>query len=282
MILESHAKLNLFLYIRDPLPNGFHGIDSVFQPISLFDKVSVEEINEDKIILDSNSKEFPRDESNLCWKATNLLKQKFGIKKGVKIFVEKNIPQAGGLGGGSANGAAVLKALNKIWKLSLNEKELVSIGLELGRDFPSCLMEKTSFCKNKEEEIQKAPVLPKTFFVIVAPEAEVPAQKTKLMYQLIDKIPNKKKLEIDSMLSAIKSKNHEKIFASMGNTFEEIDFPNYEKIISQIKEFRKKEIACMLAGSGPSYFAAFKKKSGAEKFFKEISKNEKAFLCESV
>lgn len=124
--LKAPAKINLGLSILGKLPNGYHLVKTIYTQISLFDLIELEDINEDKI-------DF-KDKSNLVWQAANLVKEKYKIKKGVRISLEKKIPMGSGLGGGSSDAAAVLKGLNELWQLNLSQKELINLGKELGSD----------------------------------------------------------------------------------------------------------------------------------------------------
>ncbi len=112
MAINSYAKINLFLKIGKRVSSGYHNIQSVMQKIELSDNISIEPINEDRIIVESTNKEI-ENEKNLAYKVALLLKKKFKVRHGVRIFVEKNIPLEAGLGGGSSDAATTLLNLNK-------------------------------------------------------------------------------------------------------------------------------------------------------------------------
>ena len=118
MLLNSYAKINLYLKIGKKLKSGYHNIQSIMQPIELHDNISFEKLDENRIILESNNKEL-ESKNNLAYKAALLLKNKLNIKEGVRITIEKQIPLASGLGGGSSNAANTLIALNKIPTFSM-------------------------------------------------------------------------------------------------------------------------------------------------------------------
>lgn len=124
--LKAPAKINLGLSILGKLPNGYHRVKTIYTQISLFDLIELEDIKEDKI-------DF-KDKSNLVWQAASLIKKRYKTKKGVKILLEKKIPIGSGLGGGSSDAATVLKGLNELWELKLNQKELINLGKKLGSD----------------------------------------------------------------------------------------------------------------------------------------------------
>src|SRR3989338_8645492 len=135
MLLNSYAKINLYLKIGKKLKSGYHNIQSIMQPIELHDNISFEKLDENRIILESNNKEL-ESKNNLAYKAALLLKNKLNIKEGVRITIEKQIPLASGLGGGSSNAANTLIALNNLWKLKLSKNKLISLALEIGSDVP--------------------------------------------------------------------------------------------------------------------------------------------------
>ena len=126
MAINSYAKVNLYLKIGKKLNSGYHNLQSVMQRIELGDNMSIDPINEDKIIVESTHPEISNEE-NLAYKAALLLKKKYKVKHGVKIHIEKNIPLEAGLGGGSSNAATALLNLNKLWGLKLKEKQLIEI-----------------------------------------------------------------------------------------------------------------------------------------------------------
>ena len=135
MYINSYAKINLFLKIGRKLKSGYHNIQSVMQRIELMDKLSIDTINEDKIIVGCTNKEL-ENEKNLAYKMALSLKNKYKVKHGANIFIEKNIPLEAGLGGGSSNAATVLLSLNKLWGLKLKERQLVEISSKVGSDVP--------------------------------------------------------------------------------------------------------------------------------------------------
>ena len=106
--LKSRAKINLSIDVLGKRQDGYHLVEMIMQTIDLFDIIKIFSLNEDKIIISSNSKDIPTDSSNIVYKAVNLIKQEFSIKRGIEIYIEKNIPVAAGMAGGSSNAAAVL------------------------------------------------------------------------------------------------------------------------------------------------------------------------------
>ncbi len=140
--LKAPAKINLFLEILGKRDDGYHEIETIMQEIDLADNLQFEETQEG-VELECNDKNIPLNQDNLVCKAANLILKECGIKKGVLINLEKNIPVGAGLGGGSSDAAATLKALNLLWKVGLNDGELMDFAAKLGSDIPFFIYFKT-------------------------------------------------------------------------------------------------------------------------------------------
>jgi len=136
LVIQSYAKVNLILEIISQRPDNYHNLSTIFERISLCDKIILKPRRDDLVRIRCADKKVPRDNSNLCWKAARLLQEKFKIKRGLDIQIVKFIPVGAGLGGGSSNAASVLLALNKLWKLKLTRKRLAGLGAQLGSDVP--------------------------------------------------------------------------------------------------------------------------------------------------
>ena len=146
LTMESYGKINLFLDVLYKREDGYHELNTVMQQISLKDKLTFREI-ESGIKLESFGLKIPLDSTNLVYKAWEYLKDLSGVEKGIHIIIEKNIPVAAGLAGGSSNAAATLKALNQLWNLNLSLEELMKIGGKIGADIPFCLLGGTALAQ---------------------------------------------------------------------------------------------------------------------------------------
>ena len=137
LVIHSFAKVNLALEIINKRPDNYHNLNTLFERISLADKIILKNRRRDNLIkIRCSDQNVPRDESNLCWQAAKLLQDKFGVEKGLDIKITKRIPVGAGLGGGSSNAAGVLAGLNKLWKLNLSKSRLAALGAQLGSDVP--------------------------------------------------------------------------------------------------------------------------------------------------
>ena len=209
MLLNSHAKINLYLKIGKKLKNGYHNLQSVMQLVELHDNISFENLDEDDIIVESNNKDL-ENKDNLAYKAALLLKDRFNIKKGVKINIEKSIPLAAGLGGGSSNAANTLVALDKLWKLGLNQKKMINLASEIGSDVPFFISGKSALVEGFGNKVKPLRKSISTNIVLVNPGIRV---STKWAYKEFDKSKNKIKSKANAkdLIKAINKKDIKKI-----------------------------------------------------------------------
>lgn len=171
MILPSFAKINLGLRILGKRSDGYHDLCTIFQTISLHDTITFDEA--DELTLTANLRYLPMDERNLIIKAGHRLMELTGVKRGAVVYLEKQIPSPGGLGGGSSNAAVAMLAFNKLWELGLSIEELHSIGTELGSDVPFFLYGGTAIGTGRGTEIEPINDLALENIVLVAPHVRV-------------------------------------------------------------------------------------------------------------
>ena len=154
MKVKCRAKINLGLDVLGKREDNYHLVRMIMQSIDLYDYIIIDETKKD-IVIECDSDLVPCDDSNIIYKAVNLLKMRFNIDKGVKIKIIKNIPVAAGLAGGSSNAAGTLVALNKLWNLKLSVEELKELGLTLGADVPFCIQGGCALAEGIGEELQQ-------------------------------------------------------------------------------------------------------------------------------
>src|SRR3989338_6984433 len=131
MAIPSYAKINLYLKIGKRLSSGYHNLQGVMQRIELSDSITIEPLSEDKVVVECTNKEL-ENENNLAYQAAMLLKKKFRVAYGARIYIEKNVPIEAGLGGGSSDAATTLMNLNKLWGLKLKERQLIELASQIG------------------------------------------------------------------------------------------------------------------------------------------------------
>ena len=181
MKLEAHAKLNLTLEVLGKRPDGYHNLVSVMQTIDLHDEIELEE--SDEISLDCDVPELSNDD-NLAVKAAKALQTVAGVSDGVHITLRKRIPAAGGLGGGSADAAAVLSGLNRLWGAGLDARELSSLGLAIGSDVPYLLQGGTALVQGRGEDVTPLPKADLKWFVLLSPGFQIENKTGQLFSKL--------------------------------------------------------------------------------------------------
>ncbi len=256
MLVNSCAKINLCLKIGKRLKSGYHNIESVMQLIQLHDRISFEILNEDKIAIESNNKDM-ENKNNLAYKAALLLKNKLNIKKGVKITIEKNIPIAAGLGGGSSNAASTLIALNKIWGLSQSAKKLAGFAIEIGSDIPFFIWGKASLVGGIGDKVKPLKKSTSINIVLVNPGIKV---STAWAYREFDKHKSKPTpgKSVKDLINALAKKDIKKVSENLYNDFEPLIEKKF-KIVKEIKaNFRKfGALNSIISGSGPTVIGLF-------------------------
>ena len=261
--LKSRAKINLSIDVLGKREDGYHLVEMIMQTIDLFDKIKIFSLKEDTLIIESNSLDIPLDSTNIVYKAADLIKKQYNIKEGVKIIIEKNIPIAAGMAGGSSNAAAVLVGLNQLWQLKLSENKLKELGLKLGADVPFCIGGQTALAENIGEKLTKIDGLSENIFILVCkPELFV---STKEIYEeidlkIIEKRPNNKLL-----IQLLKENKIQQIADNMYNVLEEVTRERYP-VIEEIEKIMMENdaLGSMMSGSGPTVFGLYRNREDAE------------------
>lgn len=272
--LKSRAKINLSIDVLGKRPDGYHLVEMIMQTIDLFDIIKIFSLNEDKIIIRSNSKDIPTDSSNIVYKAASLMKREFNIKRGIEIYIDKNIPVAAGMAGGSSNAAAVLVGLNKLWNLNLNKNKLKELGLQLGADVPFCIEGEASLAENIGEKLTNIHGLSQDVFILVCkPELFV---STKEVYEAIDSKIIEKRPDNKLLIELLKENNIELLSKNMYNVLESVTKEKYP-VIEEIERvmINNNALGSMMSGSGPTVFGLYNNKHDAEKCKKILLENFK-------
>ena len=255
LTLKALAKINLGLDVLGRRDNGYHDVRMVMQTIYLYDNVTLTRIKEPGIQVETNLSYLPVDENNIAYKAAKLLIDEFGIQEGVHIKLEKRIPVAAGMAGGSSNAAAVLVGMNRMFDLGLSQSELMERGVSLGADVPYCVMRGTALAEGIGEELSSLPPMPKCYILVAKPAISV---STKWVYETLDAKEIVEHPDIDGLLQGLKEQDLSKIASSMGNVLESVTIERYP-IIETIKDAMKEAGAlnAMMSGSGPTVFGIF-------------------------
>lgn len=260
--LKALAKINLGLDVLGRRENGYHDVRMVMQTIYLYDNVTLTKTEEPGIHLECNLFYLPVDDTNIAYKAAKLLMDEFSIQEGVRIVLDKHIPVAAGLAGGSSNAAAVLVGMNRLFSLGLSQEELMKRGVSLGADVPYCVMRGTVLAEGIGEILSPLPPLPKCCVLIAKPGISV---STKTVYEKLDSQEIEVHPDIDGILEGLKEQDIQKVAASMGNVLEAVTIGDYP-IIEQIKDVMKEHGAlnAMMSGSGPTVFGIYEDRAKAK------------------
>lgn len=272
--LKSRAKINLSIDVLGKREDGYHLVEMIMQTIDLYDIINITENDIDEININSNSLDIPLNKNNIVYKAAEVLKERFNIKSGLNIFIQKNIPVAAGMAGGSCNAAAVLVGLNKLWNLKLSEKQLQEIGLALGADVPFCISGNAALAQGIGEELTYIKGLPKdTSILICKPNLFV---STKDVYQGLDLDNIKDRPDNKLLIKCLEEGNIKVLSENMVNVLETVTSKMHEEILDIEKVMLDNNaLGSMMSGSGPTVFGLFEKEEdaikGKEKLLKKYN-----------
>lgn len=279
--LKSRAKINLSIDVLGKREDGYHIVEMIMQTIDLYDKLKITEIEENSILIKSDSVDIPLNKDNIMYKAASLLKYEFNIEKGVEISIEKNIPVAAGMAGGSSNAAAVLVGLNKLWNLGLSEERLKDIGLKLGADVPFCITGGSALAEGIGENLSNIKGINEDVNILVCkPDIFV---STKEVYKSLNMDKVKRRPQNVKLIEALKKEDIKFISENMVNVLEEVTSLKYTEI-GQIEDImiKNKALGSMMSGSGPTVFGLFGNKDCAIKAKEELmAKYNQVYIVKS-
>ena len=255
MRLRAFAKINLGLDILRKREDGYHEVRMIMQTIQMYDVLEMKRVRKPGISLSVNYSYIPNDERNLVYKAAKLLMDEFQVKEGVDIRLEKFIPVAAGMAGGSSDAAAAMVGINHLFKLGLSEKDLMDRAVNIGADVPYCIMRGTALAEGIGEKLTRIAQVPDCYVLIGKPGIGV---STKTAYESLqlDKIQSHP--DIDGMIRDIENGNLLAMTDKMGNVFESGIIGKYP-VIGEIKDLMEANgaLKAMMSGSGPTVFGIF-------------------------
>lgn len=278
--LQAPAKINLGLAILGKLNSGYHEVKFIFSQVSLFDRIQLKEIPTNEIKIICNDQQVPTDKINTVYQAALLLKKMVKTQKGLEIKIDKQIPVAAGLGGGSSDAAQALIGINKLWNVGLNTTDLIKVGFKIGVDVCYQLVGGTKLATHLGEKLNPLPNLPQIHLVLTNPNIEV---STKWAYTNID-YSQIGKNQLDSLIDAVKNKDVKKIAKNLHNDFE-FWVPNLVPVILKIKKKMLKQgaLGAIMSGSGPTVFGVCENKAVALKVYNSLKKEfPKTYLAQTI
>jgi len=265
-ILEkASAKINLSLDVLHKRDDGFHEVEMIMTMVDLADRIEIHELPQDRITLSTHSGYIPLDEKNIAFQAAKLLKARYEVRQGVHIHLDKRIPVAAGLAGGSSDAAATLRGLNRLWRLDIPLDELQRLGAILGSDVPFCIGGGTALATGRGELLKAIESPPPCWVVLAKPPINV---STSAIYGKLNAKQIKSHPSTAELLEAIRTKNLDRLCQSMGNVLEEVTLGMYP-IVRQLKECMENLGAdgVLMSGSGPTVFGIVSKEIKARRIY---------------
>lgn len=275
-IERAPAKINLTLDVLYKREDDYHQLEMVMSSVDLADHLTFTPLQEDKIEVYTNKAFLPVDKRNHVYQAVRLVKEKYQISSGMRIEIEKRIPVAAGLGGGSTDAAATLRGLNKLWKLNLSVEELIEIGMKIGTDVPYSIVGGTAFVSGKGEKVRPIKPMPPCWVVLAKPKISV---STKTVFRALeverlqDYQPTSRIVE-----AAIESGDYYEMVNNLSNALEIVTFDRHPKL-EQLKERMLKYgmDGVTMSGSGPTILGFSRNFSRAKRVY-----NSLRGFCEEV
>ncbi|WP_028274870.1 4-(cytidine 5'-diphospho)-2-C-methyl-D-erythritol kinase [Atopococcus tabaci] len=264
VIEKAPAKINLNLDVLGKRDDGYHEMRMVMTSIDLADHLTFKPLEEDRIVLHSNSGFMPLDERNIVYKTALLVKERFNVTKGVDITIDKQIPIAAGLGGGSSDAAATLRGLNRLWNLGQSLEDLALLGAEIGSDVPYCVHGRTAHATGRGEKIELIEEIPQCWVVLVKPRKGISSW---MIFENLN-VESLQRYNTEEMLEAIKNHDYEQVAKHAGNALEQVSVEK-QPAIKQIKEkmLQFGADAALMSGTGPTIYGLCKHSSRAHRVY---------------
>lgn len=268
LVKNAYAKINLGLDVLRRRDDGYHEVKMIMQMTDLYDTLTFESREDGKIYIHADHAKVPCDEHNLIYKAAMVLFEETGSRIGADITLEKRIPVAAGMAGGSTDAAAALIAFNEMLGQPLSRERLKEIAVKVGADVPYCVMGGTALSEGIGELLTVLPAPPEAFLVIAKPDIDV---STAFVYQNLHLESILEHPDIDGMAEALRAGNLKRIAELMGNVLETVTIPAYP-IIGETKRICCEEGAmnALMSGSGPTVFAVYDSEEKAKNAAKRI------------
>lgn len=243
--LVARAKINLHLGVGETLDSGYHQVTTIIQSITLADEVHIEPSDELICLCDDRELNGP---NNLAHRAAAVLRERFNVRQGAQISLRKRIPIGAGLGGGSADAAAVLVGLDRFWELGADNNQLLDLAAGIGADVPFCLHGGTALATGFGEQITPLPALDLGQFLVIKPDQSL---STALVYEEYDSLYRRSKIGVEAMVAAIDAGDRNRVIKLLANSLE----PAAENLLPAVRDLKEAALsagaeAAMVSGSG--------------------------------
>ncbi|GAB2719015.1 4-(cytidine 5'-diphospho)-2-C-methyl-D-erythritol kinase [Paenibacillus thermoaerophilus] len=261
---KAPAKINLSLDVLRKREDGYHEVEMVMTMIDLADRLEMRELPRDSIVISSQAGYIPLDEKNLAFQAAKLIKERYNVRQGVYIHLDKKIPVAAGLAGGSSDAAAALRGLNRLWNLNIPTDELQRLGAELGSDVPFCVTGGTAVARGRGEVLEPIPDPPQCWVVLAKPSINVSTADVYGRFRVNPAL----KPSTAGVTEAIRKGDFAAMCRSLGNALESVTLPLYPEV-RQIKELmvRLGADGVLMSGSGPTVYALVQRESKVARLY---------------
>ena len=279
LTIKAYAKINLYLDVISRYPDGYHQIISIMQSVSLHDLLEVSDAPYPVIDVRC-TEDALSGTTNLAYRAALELRKQTGVKAGASINIKKNIPIAAGLAGGSADAAATLVGLDRLWGLNLSSEYLIEIASRIGADVPFCLSGGTMLAGGKGELLEPLAPLPDVSLVIATPPVPI---STAEVYRQFDEESAAALGKEQAMLSALSRGDIGSIADSLNNLLESVVLKRYPAV-SETKDraLASGALAALMSGSGPSVFALCADEKSALEVARAMRVDDDSFFIELV
>lgn len=272
LALKAYGKINLGLDVLRKRPDGYHDLKMIMQMVDVYDDIVITKTDrKDEIVVATDKFVLENEKGNLAYMAVKLLFDEFNIHQGIEIKINKRIPIAGGMAGGSSDCATTLMGINKMFDLKLSKEDLMKRGVNLGADVPYCVLGKTAIAEGIGEILTPLPTPPSCYVIIAKPPVSV---STAFVYGNIRPDEITKRPDIDGMAEAIKNGDLYKMSSLLYNVMEDVTVPEYP-IIADIKKMMIENGALnsIMSGSGPTVFGIYDNLEKAENTMKLLKKS---------
>ena len=253
--INAPAKINIGLDVLRRREDGYHEVKMIMQSIRLFDRLTLTKSDKPGIRLTTNLRFLPVNEDNLVYRSAKLLMDEYKLEGGLDIQLDKRIPVAAGMAGGSTDAASCMLALNDLYELGLSKRQLMKRGVRLGADIPYCILKGTALSEGIGEKISTIPKMPDCYVLICNPGIHV---STGFVYTNLVLDENTPHPDIDYMITCMKKKDLKTLCQNLGNVLETVTIPAHPEI-AKIKETMMQEgaLGSLMSGSGPTVFGIF-------------------------
>jgi len=280
LTLDSYAKLNLYLAVLGRRRDNYHNLNTVFERISLADRIVLSPRKDDKIKIVTDSCDIPQGNTNLAFRAAYLLQETFGLDKGVDIKIHKRIPVGSGMGGGSSNAACVLQGLNKLWRLNLNPEKLAGLARKIGSDVPFFVYN-YPFAQGLSRGDKVKPIRQlfrlRLWHILAIPKIKV---FTPLIYKKWDEHSGltKSRQDVKILLSALRKKDSSLVSRLLFNDLEQITSGLYPEVKQVKKVFSQAGLqSVLMSGSGPAVFGILSSRKEAASLCKQLEMKKRSW-----